>query len=59
MNTQSFRANSGLDQFRTICALRFAEVLPEGEKNGKLVDWLPRIVEDPKEWERFRASLHI
>eukprot|EP00957_Ditylum_brightwellii_P057255 4338608-Ditylum_brightwellii.AAC.1 len=36
--------------------LCFVEVLPEGE-NGKLVDWMPRIVEDPKEWERFQRSL--
>ena len=40
-----------------IHALRFAGVLPEEEKNGKLADWLPQIADDPKEWERFRRSL--
>eukprot|EP00957_Ditylum_brightwellii_P026331 1991787-Ditylum_brightwellii.AAC.1 len=38
-------------------ALRFTGALPEGEKNGKLADWIPRIIDDPNEWERFRKSL--
>eukprot|EP00957_Ditylum_brightwellii_P100505 7661971-Ditylum_brightwellii.AAC.1 len=35
-------------------ALRFAEVLPPEDKTGKLADWMPKIVEDPKEWENLR-----
>eukprot|EP00957_Ditylum_brightwellii_P120141 9167196-Ditylum_brightwellii.AAC.1 len=30
-------------------ALQFTEVLTTEDKNGKLVDWMPEIVEDPKE----------
>eukprot|EP00957_Ditylum_brightwellii_P190954 14539941-Ditylum_brightwellii.AAC.1 len=26
-------------------------------ENGKLVDWLPQIAEDPKEWKIFQRSL--
>ena len=38
-------------------ALRFAEVIPPTDKTGKLSDWLPKITEEPKEWEKLRRCL--
>eukprot|EP00957_Ditylum_brightwellii_P000098 7369-Ditylum_brightwellii.AAC.1 len=38
-------------------ALQFAEVIPPMDKSGKLSDWLPKITEEPKEWENLRCGL--
>eukprot|EP00957_Ditylum_brightwellii_P154700 11774342-Ditylum_brightwellii.AAC.1 len=38
-------------------ALRFTGVFPEEDKNRKLADWIPRIIDVPKEWERFQKRL--
>eukprot|EP00957_Ditylum_brightwellii_P078337 5956356-Ditylum_brightwellii.AAC.1 len=33
-------------------ALKFAKVIPEDDDQGKLIDWMPSILEDPIGWEK-------
>eukprot|EP00957_Ditylum_brightwellii_P161499 12296620-Ditylum_brightwellii.AAC.1 len=32
-------------------------VLEESDKDGKISDWMPKIQEDPKDWDTFHQSI--
>eukprot|EP00957_Ditylum_brightwellii_P187412 14273058-Ditylum_brightwellii.AAC.1 len=38
-------------------ALKFTGVLEKLDKEGKISDWVPKIQEDPKEWDTFCRSI--